>query len=193
MKLDSLLCNTPVAVLVQQSQAGNHKAFTVLYHRYYAVVRTIVAKKLAAYRDVDDVVQEVFIRALTKLDQLREPACFGSWLCSIARRLAINYNIRKHGPPLLVEDVSQYDQSRYLVQPIDELFTKERRHQLQKALYRLKPLDFATLAAFYLRDLSLLEMADEFQAPLGTIKRRLHVARKRLRTAYEEVSQTSIN
>ncbi len=41
-------------------------------------------------------------------------------------------------------------------------------------------LDRSTLVAFYLNGRSLLEMSDDFAAPVGTIKRRLHVARKRL-------------
>ena len=41
-------------------------------------------------------------------------------------------------------------------------------------------MDRETLEAFYVRGHSLLEMSDEFDAPVGTIKRRLHVARKRL-------------
>ena len=40
--------------------------------------------------------------------------------------------------------------------------------------------DRSTLVAFYLEGQSLIEMSDEFSAPIGTIKRRLHVARKRL-------------
>jgi RNA polymerase sigma-70 factor (ECF subfamily) len=47
-------------------------------------------------------------------------------------------------------------------------------------LDRLGDLDRETLEAFYVRGQSLIEMSDEFSSPIGTIKRRLHVARKRL-------------
>ena len=47
---------------------------------------------------------------------------------------------------------------------------------------RLKTLDRETLVAFYIRGLSLVEIAEELEVPLGTVKRRLHTARKRLRT-----------
>ena len=52
--------------------------------------------------------------------------------------------------------------------------------QVQAGLSKLRELDRETLEAFYVRGQSLIEMSDEFDAPLGTIKRRLHVARKRL-------------
>ncbi len=53
------------------------------------------------------------------------------------------------------------------------------------ALRRLKTLDRESLVAFYIRGLSLVEIADELDVPLGTIKRRLHTARKRLRVELE--------
>jgi RNA polymerase sigma-70 factor (ECF subfamily) len=61
----------------------------------------------------------------------------------------------------------------------------EQRTELMKGLKRLKTLDRETLEAFYLRGRSLKQMSREFETPLGTIKRRLHVARNRLRRQLE--------
>jgi RNA polymerase sigma-70 factor (ECF subfamily) len=52
---------------------------------------------------------------------------------------------------------------------------------LWAGLDQLKPVDRATLVAFYIHGRSLKEMSREFETPIGTIKRRLHVARNRLR------------
>ena len=51
----------------------------------------------------------------------------------------------------------------------------------------MRELDRETLVAFYVKGRSLLEMSDEFDAPLGTIKRRLHIARKRLAKEVESL------
>ena len=59
---------------------------------------------------------------------------------------------------------------------------------MRAGLNRLRALDRETLEAFYVRGQSLLEMSDEFDAPLGTIKRRLHVARKRLAKEVEPLA-----
>ena len=64
--------------------------------------------------------------------------------------------------------------------PSDQLLEFERKEQLADGLDRLGAMDRETLVAFYVEGHSLLQMADDFDAPLGTIKRRLHVARKRL-------------
>jgi RNA polymerase sigma-70 factor (ECF subfamily) len=69
--------------------------------------------------------------------------------------------------------------------PLDELVRAEERAELYEGLDRLKPLDRATLLAFYIRGQSLQQMAVEFDTPVGTIKRRLHVARNRLRKELE--------
>ena len=57
----------------------------------------------------------------------------------------------------------------------------EQAAQLQGGLKRLRELDRTTLVAFYFEGQSLIEMSDRFNSPVGTIKRRLHTARIRLR------------
>ena len=59
------------------------------------------------------------------------------------------------------------------------------RPSCTSGLERLKPLDRATLVAFYIRGRSLKQMSRDFETPVGTIKRRLHVARNRLREELE--------
>ena len=60
------------------------------------------------------------------------------------------------------------------------LLVRERNDRVQQGLRRLRALDEQTLRAFYVDGCSLLEMSEQFASPVGTIKRRLHVARKRL-------------
>ena len=60
---------------------------------------------------------------------------------------------------------------------------------IRDGIDRLGALDQQTLQAFYLQSKSLIEMSDEFDAPVGTIKRRLHVARKRLAVELEDLAQ----
>jgi RNA polymerase sigma-70 factor (ECF subfamily) len=65
------------------------------------------------------------------------------------------------------------------------LISRERADRLWEALGRLKSLDREALDAFYIRGHSLLEIAERLGVPLGTVKRRLHTARKRLRIELE--------
>ena len=63
----------------------------------------------------------------------------------------------------------------------------ERQSQVRAGLRQLGELDRDTLVAFYVEGQSLIEMSEEFRSPVGTIKRRLHVARKRLAKHLEEL------
>ena len=64
---------------------------------------------------------------------------------------------------------------------MDDLLTSERACQLRKGLDRLRAMDRDTLMAFYFEGRSLKQMSDQFDSPIGTIKRRLHTARNRLK------------
>ena len=68
---------------------------------------------------------------------------------------------------------------------VDNVLARERVELMRTGLDQLSVMDRSTLVAFYLDGHTLLEMSEDFEAPLGTIKRRLHVARKRLARTLE--------
>ncbi len=72
--------------------------------------------------------------------------------------------------------------------PLDSLISRERAQRLHEALAHLKTLDRETLVAFYLHGQSLIEIAERLDVPLGTVKRRLHTARKRLKAELQAVA-----
>ena len=74
------------------------------------------------------------------------------------------------------------------VGPLEQMVQAEQAAELYRGLDRLKPVDRATLVAFYIRGRTLKQMSREFETPVGTIKRRLHVARNRLKTALEKAA-----
>ena len=78
-----------VASLVERAQAGEARAFAVLYQRFARAVHAVALAKLAA-ADAHDVVQDVFAQAHQQLGELREPAAFPGWIMTLARRRAID-------------------------------------------------------------------------------------------------------
>ena len=168
-----------VAQLVRASQAGNREAFGELFERFQRHVLAIAMRRLGDYADAQELCQDVFVQALQKIQQLRDPDCFGSWLRSIAHRMAINRVVRR-GPEYFAEPDALATSCVEDETPLAAALAGERRLHVRAGLSRLRELDRATLEAFYVKGQSLIEMSDAFGAPLGTIKRRLHVARKRL-------------
>ena len=81
------------ADLVRAAQAGDVASFEILYARYAPVVHSILLGRLSP-ADADDVTQNVFITALTKLESLREPAAFAGWIARTARNAAEDHRRR---------------------------------------------------------------------------------------------------
>jgi len=168
-----------VAELVVAAQAGQREAFGELFERFQRHVFAIAIQRLGNYTEAQELCQDVFVQAMQKIEQLREPECFGSWLRSIAHRMAINRVVRRR-PDLLAEPETLATTCVEDETPLAAVLADERKSHVRAGLARLRDLDRLTLEAFYVKGQSLIEMSDEFDAPLGTIKRRLHVARKRL-------------
>jgi RNA polymerase sigma-70 factor, ECF subfamily len=165
--------------LVRAAQQGDRQAFGRLVEQYQRAVYAAVIRRLDDHAEAQEVCQEVFIQALRKIGQLRDPRCFGGWLRSMAARMAINRAVRR-GPrtPGLSEAAEAACAERRT--PLGVVLAEEQRAQVRMGLHRLGTMDRETLVAFYYDGRTLIEMSDQFQTPVGTIKRRLHVARKRL-------------
>ena len=176
---------TQVAELVRAAQGGDRKAFGELFERFERSVFAIALRRLGDYGEAQELCQDVFVQAMQKLGQLRDPACFGGWLRSITHRMAINRAVRR-GPAVPTEPETLAATCVNYVTPLARALEGERKLQLRDGLSRLRAMDRDTLVAFYVKGRSLLEMSDDFDAPVGTIKRRLHVARKRLAKEVEE-------
>ena len=170
---------TRISELVLAAQDGDREAFGELFERFERHVFAIALRRLGDYNEAQELCQDVFVQAMQKIHQLREPECFAGWLRSITHRMAINRIVRR-GPDLPTEPETLEATCVDHGNPLTFVLEGERKRELRAGLNRLRELDRQTLEAFYVRGRSLLEMSDEFDAPLGTIKRRLHVARRRL-------------
>jgi len=76
--------------LVSAARGGDGSAFGTLYERYSRMVHGVLLARVPVDA-VDDLVQDVFIRALRRLPLLRKSGSFGAWLAAIARNLAVDY------------------------------------------------------------------------------------------------------
>lgn len=165
--------------LVRLAQQGDREAFGRLVEAYQRAVLAIAERRLGNYAEAQELTQEVFVQALRKIAQLETPECFGGWLRSIAVRMSINRATRR-GLTVATEPETMEANCVERETPFDQALANERQAQLRAGLARLKTLDRQTLTAFYIEGHSIDEMSAQFASPVGTIKRRLHIARKRL-------------
>jgi RNA polymerase sigma-70 factor (ECF subfamily) len=171
--------------LVLAAQAGDRDAFGLLFERFQPTVMAIAVRRLGNVNDAQELVQDVFIQAMTKLDQLQTPECFIGWIRQITVRMSINRCLRRAPTVSLDPEVLAATVPSELA-AVEVVLADERRDQVRAGIARLRELDRATLDAFYVKGQSLIEMADHFNAPIGTIKRRLHTARRRLADEVQE-------
>lgn len=182
--------NTPlsemtVSELVEAAQSGNRSAFGCLVARYQPHVIAMAMRRMKNADEAEELAQDVFLQAMEKIHQLRTPAAFGGWLSRIVHHMAINRCTRRK--PVVACDPCTIDANCLESGAGPEAIACEREHAdlLHRGLQRIGDIDRETLEAFYLQGLSLLEISASFDIPVGTVKRRLHDARKRLATKLE--------
>jgi RNA polymerase sigma factor (sigma-70 family) len=101
------VADQPDTATVIAARGGDPAAIDRLVAGYLPLVYTIVGRALEGHADVDDVVQDVMLRVLRNLGELRDPEAFRSWLVAITvRQVRERYRARRGAPDVLVhEDV----------------------------------------------------------------------------------------
>jgi len=93
-----------LAATIRAVAAGDQDAFAQLYAEYVRMVHAIVLGRVP-HRDVDDLVQDVFLTAYTRVAELRNPAAFGGWIAAIARNRATDHLRQSREQVELPEDL----------------------------------------------------------------------------------------
>lgn len=174
---------------ITRMKQGDIRGLEVLVHDYQVrAVRT--AMMVTQDRAIaEDVVQSTFVRIYHKIHQFEDGRPFGPWFLRSVVNAAVQ-EMRKRGRhvsldaevPWLDSDVTFEDLLPAKdIGPDDSIEATELADTIREALARLSPDQRAAVVLRYFLDMSEREMADELDVPAGTIKWRLHAARKRLR------------
>ena len=178
-RIDTTERGEAVQRLVHAAQGGDRQAFGGLIERYQRAVYAMAYRHLGNDAETQEVCQEMFLRALRKIGQLREPRV----LRGLAARRWLRA-CRSIGPCVAGRGFGVTSRSTSFVPGSRlrwaDMLAGECRAQVQSRPGAARALDRQTLVAFYFDGRTLLEMSDQFHSPVGTIKRRLHVARRRL-------------
>lgn len=164
--------------LIAQIQSGNTQAFTTLYEKYHhRVYRTA----LAITRDetaAEDILQECFLRVHAHIDKLHGENTLAPWLYRVTVNLSYQW---------LHKDRRQFQIVRRLQEPLARSlapYTVEQRELQEMVAKVLDALRFehrVVVVLYYLNEFSVEEIAHILDCPVGTVKSRLHYARRRLK------------
>jgi RNA polymerase sigma-70 factor (ECF subfamily) len=160
--------------LVRLARAGDAVAFRLLVERHRPMARARAARLCSRPDDVDDVVQESFLRAFVALERLRDPDRFAGWLGGIV--VNVHRAMARRAPVMLLADWPErlHPRSADGLPSADDL---DRADAVGAAVAELPAGQRQAVTLFYYADLPAGRIAD---SP-GAVKASLHKARRRLR------------
>ena len=173
--------------LVRRAQKGDKVAFETLVqrhqHRVFAVARGILKRQ----EDVEDIAQQVFIKAYFSLKRFDQRAAFSTWLYKITVNECWDVLRKRKARPLVYEADFSEEQSKQYSAPEREASkapdTSDRmalREQLEKMLGQLDKRDRAMLVLKEVEGFSVEEIAESMGLNANTVKVRLFRARRRI-------------
>jgi RNA polymerase sigma-70 factor (ECF subfamily) len=172
--------------LIQQAQNGNTRAFEEIVRRHYAPVVNIAYRMCGQTALAEDMAQETFLRAWTKLSSFRLSGSMKNWLYRIAVNATLDFLRRKTETPVDDEVIQLVTDPA--LDPETALVKKEQAEHLQRMLNDLPEAARTVLVLREYGGLSYHEIAAALDVPLGTVMSRLNYARTRLRNLLKEDS-----
>lgn len=171
-------------VHVQKAQAGNLDAFDLLITRHQSIVTAILHRFAANRADLEDMVQETFVRAWRALPQWRPDKPFLHWLKRIAANIGLEF-CRKHQRTPFSRLAPHHENS----DPLDQIASESSSFPAQRdlgevqfILSHLPPEDRALLTLLHLNEMPLTEIAAHFGWSKVKAKVKAFRARQRLKS-----------
>ena len=165
---------------VLQAKAGEPEAWDILFRRYQLPLYVYVFELAHDEQASLDLVQETFIAAVRHIGSLRDDAKFGSWLFGIAHQKCIQ-RWRKQGREEVLPDVISESADESENRPDDLLIRREQEAEFMNLLNQLPLPQRSALLLHFVEDFSLEEIAGITGTNPGTVKSRMHYAKRALR------------
>ncbi len=182
-------------VKVKSFMNGDLSAYEHIYKEEYAKVyaRVKLNIRFNSEKDIEDVVQDTFIKAYEKIDTLKDVNNFESWLMMIAINTAKNEIIKRNKTTFFeeipnMEGITQEDllENTYSeFQPEREMARKELEENLMDILSQIPPQQSMCLQMKEYDGLSYQEIADTLEIPLSSVKNNIFYAKKKIKAEVE--------
>ena len=171
MTNDKNYYDLPDGSLVNLTLLGDNEAFESLVVRYQKKVAAFAYSITKNYHLAEDVMQDSFVSAWTKLNMLREPDKFGAWICNIAKNKAKNAAV-KYNNYICLDSLENMEAASADNDDYDPLHTA-----IDNLSHKLK----SVMILHYFENFSIDEISKKLNLPAGTVKRRLHDGREAIK------------
>jgi RNA polymerase sigma-70 factor (ECF subfamily) len=163
--------------LLHAIRAGDAVAKAALFHRYLPRVQRVVSRILGRDRELPDVLQDVFVHALSSIHTVHDPQALESWLAGVAKHTSLRFlreRSRRSSVRLFWDDDEQQE-----IEPLALGYDPATRRALRSvytALDRMPTQQRRVFALRYIEGVGLCELAASCGVSLATAKRRLRRA-----------------
>jgi RNA polymerase sigma-70 factor (ECF subfamily) len=174
-------------VFVTRCIEGDQAAFDFLVSKYKEVVHAYAYHKVGDYQEAQDIAQEVFIKAYSKLGQLKWPHRFQSWLYTIVSnecKMWLRKRSKEREKEISWEDVSSDELSELADRAHED---EEMKLTVASAMETLPADNQLALSLYYMSDLSIKEIAHFMGISANTVKGKLYRARQQLGERLEKM------
>ncbi len=185
------------ALIIEEILAGNENAYGRLQKKYQRIISSLIRKMIKDEDDIDDLVQETFIKAYRALDRYQSNYTFSAWIYKIASNTCIDFLRKKRLNIIsLDEPIGGTDEDDGMTIEIEdnsytpdiEVINSERRNALNNAVENLPEKYRIIIKMRHEDELDYNEIAEKLDLPLGTVKAHLFRARKLLFDELKNVS-----
>ena len=184
--------------LVERAQRGDQKAFGMLVDKYQRKLGRLLSRMVRDQAEVEDVVQESFIKAYRALPNFRGDSAFYTWLYRIGINTAKNYLVSMGRRPQIsqdveIEDAENFEDSEELrtaETPETEMMTKEIAKTVNETMMALPDELRTAITLRELEGLSYEEIASLMNCPIGTVRSRIFRARETIATKLRPLLDT---
>ncbi|MDQ5949359.1 MAG: polymerase sigma-70 factor, subfamily [Patescibacteria group bacterium] len=178
-------------MLAQRVQEGHKEDFGILMERYQAKLFRYGKKFITGHDNIEDVVQDVFIKTYQHIKSFDTSQKFSSWIYRIAHNTYVNAVKKQSREPLYLFDFDLILGHTIVENPRErEQEQEEIRLLVEKGLDMLPSRYREIIVLYYMEELSYKEIADILQVPVGTVGIRLKRAKDKLKNICVALEQT---
>jgi RNA polymerase sigma-70 factor (ECF subfamily) len=170
---------------VQQARDGKPEAWDILFRRYQLPLYVYVFELVHHEQTSLDLVQETFIAAVRHIDGLRDDGKFGSWLFGIAHQKCLQRWRKQNREEVLLDELPE-SPDEFEDGPDDLLIRQEQETEFMQLLNQLPLPQRSVLLLHFVEDFSIEEIAGITGTNPGTVKSRMHYAKRALKKLLEE-------
>jgi RNA polymerase sigma-70 factor (ECF subfamily) len=180
--------------LIDNALAGDQSAYSRIMEKYNQVVGIVIQKVIHNQVEIDDLKQEVFIKAFNSLHTFKREYAFSTWLFRIATNHSIDFLRKKRLKAQSMQESIEtqngelkYQYASKEATPERKLIEREARVHITRAIENLPQKYRICIEMRHKEEKSYEEIAEELNIPIGTVKARIFRARELLNKELKEI------